>query len=233
MVVDRGAGIDATSIPVVLKLAAPAEHLVGAWSFDEASGPTASDSSGHGNDGDIAGAQHTTVGMYGGALAFDTEQDAVIVPDSASLDATDGLTIEGWVRPNVLSGPLRSLAAKQGDDGLAWGLFAAGPGGPPSGHATTAVERYAHGTAKIALTPTWTHLATTYDGSRIRLYVNGRLVATTAQQGPLVTGSGDLTIGNNGGDWFDGLIDEVRVYDRALSASEILTDLATPLTPSD
>jgi concanavalin A-like lectin/glucanase superfamily protein len=128
---------------------------------------------------------------------------------------------------------MRALAAKQGGDVLAWGLFAAGPGGLPSGHATTDVERYARGTAKLALTPTWTHLATTYDGSRIRLYVNGRLVATTTQRGPLVTGSGALTIGNYCGDRFDGLIDEVRVYDRALSASEILTDLATPLTPSD
>ena len=90
----------------------------------------------------------------------------MIVPDSDSLDLTDALTIEGWVRPNVLSGPLRSLAAKQGDDGLGLGLFAAGPGGPPSGHATTDDERYARGTSKIAPAPTWTHLATTYDGTR-------------------------------------------------------------------
>jgi hypothetical protein len=230
---DRGEGVDRTTIPVVLRVAAPADHLVGAWSFDEASGATASDSSGHGNDGHIDGAQHTTVGLYGSALAFDSASDTVEVPDSDSLHVTDGVTIEGWVRPNVLSGPMRTLAAKQGDDELAWGLFAAGPGGLPSGHATTDVERYARGTAKVALTPTWTHLATTYDGSRIRLYVNGRLVAITAQKGALITGSGPLSIGNFCGDWFDGLVDEVRVYDRALTAGEILVDLATPLTPSD
>jgi hypothetical protein len=88
--------------------------------------------------------------------------------------------------------------------------------------------------SKLALSPTWTHLAMTYDGTRIRLYVNARLVSTTLQSGPIARSRNPLLIGNDlCGNWFDGLIDEVRVYDRALSGPEILLDLATPLIPTD
>ena len=80
------------------------------------------------------------------------------------------------------------------------------------------------GTAKLAVT--WTHLATTYDGSVLPLYVNGTEVSSRAVGGSMPVSDGPLTIGGNRvwGEWFKGQIDEVRVYGRALSANEIQAD---------
>ena len=76
---------------------------------------------------------------------------------------------------------------------------------------------------------TWTHLAATYDGTVLALYVNGVQAATLVVSGPLITSTGALQIGGNAiwGEWFNGLIDEVRVYNRALSATEIQADMDT------
>jgi hypothetical protein len=73
----------------------------------------------------------------------------------------------------------------------------------------------------------WSHLASTYDGATLRLYLNGVLVSSQATAGTLSASSGVLRIGGNGvwPEWFAGLIDEVRVYNRALSAGEIQTDM--------
>ena len=78
---------------------------------------------------------------------------------------------------------------------------------------------------------TWSHLASTYDGTTLRLYVNGVQVASRAQTGAIATSSGTLTIGGDAlyGQHFSGRIDEVRIYNSALSASEIQTDMNTPI----
>jgi hypothetical protein len=73
----------------------------------------------------------------------------------------------------------------------------------------------------------WTHLATTFNGSSLQLYVNGALVRTTARTGSILVSTGALQIGGNNfwGEYFGGLIDEVRVYNRALTAAEIQSDM--------
>ena len=78
---------------------------------------------------------------------------------------------------------------------------------------------------------TWTHLAATYNASALRLYVNGVQVGSLARTGSLAVSGNPLRIGGNNiwSEWFNGVIDEVRVYNRALSASEILTDMNTPI----
>ena len=80
-------------------------------------------------------------------------------------------------------------------------------------------------------TNTWVHLAATYNGSSLILYRNGAQVATTAVTGAIVTSSQALRIGGNAlwGEYFAGRIDEVRIYNRALSASEIQTDMNTAI----
>jgi hypothetical protein len=74
---------------------------------------------------------------------------------------------------------------------------------------------------------TWTHLAATYDGTALRLYENGTQVATVAQTGAITTSTGALRIGGNNiwSEWFAGQIDDVRIYDHALTASDIQADM--------
>src|SRR4030095_2439569 len=78
----------------------------------------------------------------------------------------------------------------------------------------------------------WTHVALTYDGAALRLYVNGTVVATQAAAGTVEANTKPLRIGGNVpyGEFFQGIIDEVRVYNRALSAAEIQADMTTPVS---
>ena len=77
----------------------------------------------------------------------------------------------------------------------------------------------------------WTHVALTYNGSQLRLYVNGVQVASGAASGAIQSSTSPLWIGGNQpyGEYFKGLIDDVRVYNRALTPAEIQTDMTTPL----
>jgi hypothetical protein len=78
----------------------------------------------------------------------------------------------------------------------------------------------------------WSHIALTYDGTTLRLYVNGVQVRSKAQTGSASVSTGMLRIGGNSvwGEYFAGLIDEVRIYNRVLGVAEIQTDMNTPVT---
>src|SRR5207248_3128711 len=77
----------------------------------------------------------------------------------------------------------------------------------------------------------WSHLASTCDGTTVRLYVNGGLVASRVASGSIQVSAGALRIGGNSiwGEYFSGLIDEVRIYNRALTQAQIQTDMNTPI----
>ena len=216
-----------TGTPVVIP--PPTLGLVGAWSFNETSGTTAGDSSGRGNAGLISGATRTA-GRYGNALNFDGVDDWVTVDDDASLDITNGMTLEAWVRPDTQFANWRTVLLKEQSAQLAYALYANTDGGVPAGHVFTEGDVALRGTAPLPMN-VWSHLATTWDGSVIRLYVNGAEVASTPLEGTAIESSGPLRIGGNAiwSEWFDGAIDEVRIYDRALSTAQIVTDRDTPI----
>jgi hydrogenase maturation factor HypE len=88
------------------------------------------------------------------------------------------------------------------------------------------------GTTAVSTTA-WTHLAMTYDGATLRLFVNGTQVTSRALTTPMATSTGLLRFGgeNVWGDFFQGRIDEVRIYNRALTAAEIQADMSAPITP--
>jgi hypothetical protein len=204
--------------------------LVAAYSFNEGMGTTVADASGNGNNGTINGATWTSAGRYGNALSFSGIRTRVTIPDSASLDLTTGMTLEAWVNPSTVNSAWRDVIYK-GDDNYyleATSSHNATPGG--GGTFNGADNAATFGTAPLAAN-TWTHLAVTYDGATVRLYVNGAQLASGAQTGNILTSANALQIGSDNlyGQYFQGMIDEVRVYNVALTAAQIQSDMNTPV----
>jgi beta-lactam-binding protein with PASTA domain len=243
-----------SSIAIVVSLGpggSPAGGLVLALGFDEASGTVAVDSSTSAKNGTILQAVRVP-GKFGSALKFDGVNDWVTVTDTTNspIDLTTGMTLEAWVNPSAMSGWETVLYKERGVAGeglLSYALYAhdgaplSGGKAVPAGYvrlnnATQTTDKAVRGTTKLPLN-TWTHIATTYDGTVQRFYVNGVLVGTAnpivaPSLNTIVQSNGALRIGGNAsstGEFFQGLIDEVRVYNRALSASEIGTDMTTKI----
>ena len=216
-------------------VAAPA-GLVAAYSMDQGAGSALPDLSGNGNAGTIGTATWAQAGRYGGALSFNGSTALVTVPDADSLDLSSGMTTEAWVNPTTLANTPRTVVSKARAAGSAYSLLAHGAAKSkvPSVRVSTTSDQTVAGTSTLP-TGAWTHLAGTYDGAALRLYVNGTQVAERAVSGPVTTSTGALTIGGSAvlGQHFKGLIDEVRIYDRALAPSEIQTDMATPVGSPD
>jgi uncharacterized protein (TIGR03437 family) len=225
-------GSNATSALTVV--AAPVSTgLVAAYSFNEGTGTTVADASGNGNTGTITNATWSTAGKFGNALKFNGSNSWVTIKDSASLDLTKGMTLEGWINPTALGTAWRTLLLKEQPSGLVYSLYANTDTSQPSGHVYITTEYNTRGTA-VAPLNAWTHLATTYDGATLRMYVNGVLASNKAVTGSIKASTGVLRIGGNSiwGEYFTGLIDEVRIYNRALAASEILSDMNSAVVKS-
>lgn len=202
--------------------------LVAAYSFDEGSGSSVSDTSGKGNAGSIGTATWSTTGRFGKALVFNGSTSMVTIPHSPSLNLTTGMTLEAWVNPSVVKPAWVDVIYKHDDR---FYLEASSTNGSrPVGGAPTASGR-SEAFAPSALTPNvWTHLALTYDGSRLRLYVNGTEVSSVARSGAILTSTSAVTIGGDPyGQHFTGMIDEVRIYSVARTAAEIQTDMKTAI----
>jgi hypothetical protein len=144
------------------------------------------------------------------------------------------MTLEAWVNPSTLGNSWRTVLMKEQSADMVYDLYAHGSGGNkvPTGEIYVAGARAVKGTTQLTVN-TWTHLALTYDGSVLALYVNGTQVATQLQSGPIQTSTGALRIGGNNiwPEWFAGLIDEVRIYNRALTQAQVTADMNTRVGP--
>jgi len=215
----------ATPTPTVTP---PVSGLVAAYGFNEGSGTTVNDASGYRNTGTLqGGASWTTSGKYGKAISFNGTSALVGIPNSPLLQLRTAMTLEAWVNPSRLTGVWRDVIYKGNDN---YYLEADSTSSKPATRG--AIGSPLFGTGKLT-TSTWTHLAGTYDGATVRLYVNGVQVSNRAQTGQIAISTNPLQVGGDSiyGQYFPGKIDEVRVYNRALSAAEIQHDMNTPVTP--
>jgi hypothetical protein len=208
----------------------PPTGLVAAYNFDEGMGTAVTDRSGSGNNGTTANTAWSAAGKYGGALSFNGTSSWVTVADSASLDLTSALTLEAWVNPAALGTSWRTVLFKEQTGGMVYSLYANEATGHPVGQVNIGGEQNALGSSGLPLN-TWTHLALTYDGQTLTLYVNGVPAGSKAQTGLVPVSTGVLRIGGNGiwPEWFSGLIDNARVYNRALTQVQIQSDMQTPI----
>ncbi|EGW23146.1 LamG domain protein jellyroll fold domain protein [Methylobacter tundripaludum SV96] len=206
--------------------------LVAAYGFEETSGTTVNDASGNSNLGAISNAVRITNGHSGNALQFNGTNAWVTVQDSASLDLSTSMTLEAWVYPQSLANN-GTVLFKEQSGGAVYNLYAYENAGAPVSSFNDGTYRVISGPNQLPVNQ-WTHLVSTYDGQYQRLYVNGTEVAKSAQNG-LIQQGGVLRIGGNSvwGEYFHGYIDEVRIYNRALTATEVAYNLKTAISVSN
>jgi len=199
--------------------------LVAYWPFDN----DILDKSGNGNNGINYGATFVS-GKINESLNFDGINNYVEVADSVSLDITNQITVEGWIKLNSFS-QRPTIAGKWRDiNGVneRGYLLTVTTDGNPLFYISTTGTNYPKAGSSPLSTGQWYHLVGTYDGINIKLYVNGVLSATTPQVGNIYLNNESLLIGANDGwggttrKFTNGLIDEVKIYNRALDAIEIL-----------
>jgi hypothetical protein len=170
-------------------------------------------------------------GHSGGGRAFNGFDTLVRVPHSSSLNLTSGMTLEAWVKP-VSNTHHGSVVLKQHPvGGYAWLLYASDTGAATETSLQTGAGAFSTVDGGALPVGAWSHLAATYDGATYRLYINGSMVASVAGLGKIATSTLPLFIGGNDpfGDFFEGVVDDVRIYNRALSAAQIAGDMSTPV----
>lgn len=195
--------------------------LVAWWRFDDGSGTTATDVTGFGHDGELTEPfpQWESEGRVAGALRFNGQSgQSVTVANKADLNPTGGISIATWLFADDWAGNRRVL--QKGNTDNQYRLLA------ENGNLVWHIANV--GRLEAALPPAgqWVHLAATYNGSRMILYINGVPRASLAATGSMaVTGDpihiSTKTPGAAAGDHWVGLLDDLRLYNRALGGAEV------------
>ena len=222
------------SFALVLGMAASVSAgLVAHWAFDEGSGTIARDSSGKGHDGTLQGDPQWVTGMIGsGALSFDSTDGLVEVGGDAALSLTDALTITAWVSVHDLS-TYYFLLCKQ-PSGTAGDNYPGNyefrtevnSGALQFGHQEAEGEQYTFYTSDSSIAAEqWHHVAVVFTtGELVEFYIDGVAAGSSEQSTNFgVLNDEPIRIGGrkDGYSFFNGLLDDVRLYDRTLSATHI------------
>jgi hypothetical protein len=193
---------------------------ISSWKLDDGSGTTVMDSTG-GRNGTRNGPTWTT-GKVSGALNFDGVDDYVSVANASAFQVTRAITIAGWVRATTWpSGTTVACLLRKGEDNPNnWELSVC------NGKPEFLLEGYDDSGIKgTSVLPNnqWVHLAATWDGSTGKVYVNGVLNSSAARTASIGTDTRPVYLGGRVGatDVVPGKVDEVRFYNRALTAAEI------------
>ncbi|MBD3183291.1 hypothetical protein GF312_13425 [Candidatus Poribacteria bacterium] len=197
------------------------ETMVGIWFFDEGDGDTAEDSSGNENHGTLLSDPKWVDGKLGMALEFDGSSTSVDCGDTESMNIPTGgeVTMCAWVYPTV-----GSAAAWQGIMAKRTGNYSYG-----INFITNQFQVYTSGGSGIAIfnynlpSDEWVHVAGVMSADPTELYINGELFDTWGAGGGVIEAANELRIGASGtiGEVFNGIIDDVGIFNVALSENDI------------
>ena len=207
-----------------------ADGLVGCWLFNEGVGSIAYDSSGYGNHGTLEKMAFPPIPTSGWnpskdsvGLAFDGSNDYINCGNDSSLNLTEAITIEAWVKP--ISGlPYSTLINKTlgSDYGYMYSFYSSTK--KPTLYLGDANSTWARAADTPLPSTVWSHIAVTYDGiDTIKYYLNGQSdgVQTALVGGSIASNVGDVVIGGRPSFPFDGSKDCLKIYTRTLSVEEV------------
>ena len=199
------------------------EELKGYWMFDETSGTEAADSSGNKNNAVMTGvAAWTTEGKYDGAISFDGIDGYVQTPFILNPASTD-FTAACWIKPSSTGSQVIMTQVNEKGTGRVW-----------LNYFNQNLESMIGGVSTISSTTLstdeWHHIAVVKSGTTLTLYVNGLPDATQTVNAESCVGALRIGASKAAKNRYNGLIDDLRVYDVALTDSEML-EVCTTLPP--
>jgi RHS repeat-associated protein len=198
--------------------------LIGRWRFEEGAGTTAADDHGTANNGTLLNGPVWSSGPMGGALKFDGVNDYVSVADAAELRLGTGMTIALWVKKEAEASDWVRLVGKGDSANRNYGVWEESGSGKRilfqfQKTDGTWLSLYSTATLEVGQ---WYHVTCTYNGSTAVIYLNGTAAGQQAITGTPKTSSHPVTFGYAGfHTYLAGCLDEVRIYNRALSAGEV------------
>jgi hypothetical protein len=228
VVVSNAFGSATSSIAQIDVNGSLTEGLVGWWKFDETEGNIAYDSSGNGNDGNLTNGPAWVEGKIGRALSFDGVDDYVNLGNKQEITLTKNMSLSIWLKPTA-------FGMRRNPYNKAWGgtgtftlevdgtlNYFYGITGGDTG--TINVSYAAYNPTQLLLLNEWVHviLVRNLDSMKVSCFVRGILSSeSTALFAEAVAGSGNASFGSGYENNFEGLLDDIRIYDRALSAVEV------------
>lgn len=200
--------------------------LAGYWPLDNGSGTSATDASTNGNTGTLTNGPTWTTGQIGSAVDFDGTDDSVNIGTDSSLVFTTVETVSAWVYMDALpgSGTTGTIFYKysSGDSNYYYSLGIFNNAGPIKVRFSTGGGGAATDSTSSVSAGQWYHIVATFNRPTVSIYINGILDKTgTDNVASFASGSGTARIGGITSNYFNGKIDDVRVYNRALSADEV------------
>ena len=210
--------------------------LVGYWTFDGAetvwtstTAGTTLDKSGQNNTGTLTSMNQATspaIGKHGQALNFDGSTSYVEIPDNPAYTLGTAFTYSAWIKTSDTVGEIFSnFEVASPFVGTLFGVGFGGTNGKLSVWISTSSGSTVQDTGSVVNDNTWRFVTASYDGTNVRFYRDGALSSTIAATNSVGNSSNVLRIGrdNNspGERYYNGSLDDVRIYNRALSASEV------------